>query len=365
MGRSRKSQLAEDPREALGRWLSYRQDAKSEYSKILNERQNELIGANAAAGPRSARYQQARQDLEEARIEKDGIYGVVRRPLNRHHVSWGKFLAFVLVLAFLEGSVNKFLFDVTLGSFGFVSYTTSFVVSALIVIAAHFAGRHLRQIWSEYRRRIVWSSLPLALVTVAGLICIVSMLTVGRALTAADASIASLEDMFSGAASAVAGQGFWATLLAGYSDLNAMVLATVNFAGILVAILLAVMMHDPDKDYDLAASKVERHRAELDRLDDRYTKAKAKIIAGFATHLSAVSTRYKTANKNVMQLKHRLGIPSAEEDGFLIDSWDDLAETSELGDVDPPPEAGSAEPASEQRPPRLTSVNAAAGMRRA
>ena len=246
---------AEDPNEALGRWIAHRQAAKQEYSKILNERENELLDANARCGLKSSKFQNGASELEEAKLQRDEIYGVIRRPLNRQHVGAKVFAAFILGLAFLEGSVNKFLFDVTLGSFGFVSYATPFVVALLIVLAAHFAGKCLRQSWSEFRSKIVWSYVAYALVIVVALAGIISMLTVGRALTAANAGIASFQDMFSAVTTTVAQRGLWATLVSAYGDLSALVLATVNFAGILVAMMLGVIMHDPDKDFDLAASR--------------------------------------------------------------------------------------------------------------
>lgn len=338
---------AEDPNEALGRWIAHRQAAKGDYSKILNERENELLAANASCGAKSSKFQTATSELEEARLQRDEIHGVIRRPLNRYHVHPGVFALFVVGLAFLEGSVNKFLFDVTLSSIGFVSYATSFVVALLVVIAAHFAGKWIRQSWSEYRSKLVWSYVAYSALVVVGLFCIVSMLTVGRSLTAANAGIASFQDMFSAVTTTVAQRGLLATLAAAYSDMSAMILATVNFAGILVAMMLGVVMHDPDKDFDLAATKVERLRAEIDRLDEQYTKAKTRVIAKYSSHLSAVSTRFKAANKQVMQLKHRLGLPPDADDEFLIDEWDDLAETSDLGDPRDKAPAKSPEAASD------------------
>jgi hypothetical protein len=285
----------EDPNEALGRWIAHRQAAKGEYKKILNERENELLAANASFGAKSSRFQSANSELEEAKLQRDEIHGVIRRPLNRHQIRIWVFVAFVLGLAFLEGSVNKFLFDVTLNSIGFVSYATSFVVALLVVVAAHFAGKWIRQSWSEYRSRMVWPYVAYSALVVIGLFCIVSMLTVGRSLTAANSGIASFEDMFSAVATTVVQSGLLATLAAAYSDISAMVLATVNFAGIVVAMMLGVVMHDSDKDFDIAATKVDRLCADLDRLDAQYTKAKTRVIAKYASHLIAVSKLFFSA----------------------------------------------------------------------
>ena len=90
------------------------------------------------------------------------------------------------------------------------------------------------------------------------------------------------------------------------------------------------------------------------------------MIAKYSSHLSAVSTRFKKANQQVMQLKHRLGVSPDAEDAFLIDEWDDLAETSDLGDprekAATRPERGALEP--EAKVAHLTPIEASAGSRR-
>ena len=68
------------------------------------------------------------------------------------------------------------------------------------------------------------------------------------------------------------------------------------------------------------------------------------MISKYASHLTATSTRYKAANKQVMLFKHRLGIPAADEDHFLIDEWDDLAEKSGLIVTEKGPEGTSPGP---------------------
>jgi hypothetical protein len=323
---------ADDPHRALGRWIAQRQASKVEYKKIINERENALLDPNQRYGPRSNQFLNARSELEEARLQRHEVQSVLRRPLNRYELPWRTFVIFAMVLAFLEGSVNKFLFDVALHSYGFVSYATSFVVAFSMVILAHLAGKSLRQVWSEYRSRVVWSSVGIFLVIVVVLATIVSILTIGRAATDANAGIATFQDMFGAVTSSVVQVGLWRTLTGAFANLNALVLATVNFAGIFAAMMLAFFTHDPDKDYDLAATKVDRHRAELEKLDQHYTKARARIVDKYRSHITAASGRFKAANREVMQLKHRLSEPLDDDDKFLIDEWDQLAEMSEHGD---------------------------------
>ncbi|MBZ0228483.1 MAG: chloride channel protein [Bauldia sp.] len=326
---------SEDPQEALGRWKAHRQAAKVDYRKILNERENALLEANARCGPKSQRVQNARDDLEDAELQRQEIHSVLRRPLNRFHFRPRNFVLFAIVLALLEGSVNKFLFDVALQSYGFVSYATSFVIAFCILILAHLGGRSLRQVWSEYRRKVVWSSVVIFIAITCALVGIVCIFTVGRAMTAAGAGMVTFDEVFGAVKSSLVEIGVWATVAAAFGNLNALILATVNIAGIFAAMMLAFFTHDPDRDYDLAATKVERHRRELDQFDEEYTRAKTRVIAKYASHLGAVGGRFKASNKEVMQRKHMLGLPPEPDDELMIDEWDDLAETSEHGDKEP------------------------------
>jgi hypothetical protein len=183
------------------------------------------------------------------------------------------------------------------------------------------------------------------------LVCII---TVGRSLTAANAAIGSFDDMFSAVTTSVVQKGMLSTVAGAFSELSGLILATVNIAGIFAAMLLGFLMHDPDKDYDLAAARVERLRRNIEKLDEAYTKAKSRLIARYSSHLSAASTRFKSANKQVMQLKHRLGVAADDDDHLLIDEWDDLAETSGLIVTEPQLEGAASE---SRAPPHLKPVD--------
>jgi hypothetical protein len=332
MAAARRSPIDEnaDPRDALAEWEARRYGAHSEYLKIVNLRENELLEASGKVGPRSAAFQNAKQDLRKAEIERDGIHGVLRRPLNKYHVRWRFFAAFAVALALLEAPVNKFLFDVALQSIGIFSFLASVVLAFCLLILAHLAGKSIRQVWSEYRRRIVWSSLFVFLLIVVVLSTVVSILTVGRSLTSATA-VASFQEMFSAVRSTVVQQGFWGALRTAFGDISALILATVNLGGIFAAMMLAFFTHDPDKDFDAASTAVNSQRTKLDRLDAKFTKAKTAVIQRHAPDLTVYSTSFKNANMQVIEAKKKLGLPLEDEDRLMIDKLDTLAEDSELG----------------------------------
>jgi hypothetical protein len=358
---ARKSPIDEnaDPHVVLAEWVSRRYGAHSEYLKIINLRENELLDASGKVGPRSPAYQTAKADLQKAEIQRDGIQGVLRRPLNKYHVRWMYFAAFAVALALLEAPVNKFLFDVALQSIGIFSFLASVVLAFCLLILAHMAGKSVRQVWSEYRHRIVWSSLVVFLLISFVLATVVSILTVGRAVTAATAMV-SFQDMFSAVQTTMTSQGVWGALTAAFSDISALILATVNIGGIFAALMLAFFTHDPDKDFDAAATEVDHLRAKIENLDKHFAKSKAAVIARHAPDLLVSSTNFKNANMRVIQAKKRLGQPLDEEDNLMIDQLDTLAEDSELGETAPSDEADYAPP-----PPSPSHIVSVDGRRRA
>ncbi|HVY19615.1 MAG TPA: hypothetical protein VHA70_05995 [Bauldia sp.] len=248
---------------------------------------------------------------------------------------WRYFAAFAVALALLEAPVNKFLFDVALQSIGIFSFLASVVLAFCLLILAHLAGKSIRQVWSEYRRRVVWSSLIVFLIIVTVLSGVIGILTVGRALTSATA-LTSFQDMFSAVQSTVVSRGFWGAIVDAFSDISALILATVNIGGIFAAMMLAFFTHDPDKDFDAAATEVDHLRATLAKLDRQFSKAKTAVIRKHAPDLTVFSTSFKNANVHVIEAKKKLGMPLDEEDRLMIDKLDTLAEDSELGETEPP-----------------------------
>ncbi len=151
--------------------------------------------------------------------------------------------------ALLEAPVNKYLFDVALNGSSFVSYTVSVAFAFFVLVLAHVAGRSIRQVWSEYRRKVLWTSLALFLLLSFVLAGIVAVLTVGRASTSAVSELSNFNDLLSNVRSNVTSLGLWGTVAAAFSDISALVLATVNIGAIFMTMMLAFFTVDPDKDF--------------------------------------------------------------------------------------------------------------------
>lgn len=158
MARSSSAASPRDDKESLALWMAQRQEAAANYRRVLNERENDLLTLSEEIGPRSTRQQTARRRLHDAEAQYHQIHQVLRRPLHKHGVRYWLFVAFAIALALLEAPVNKYLFDVALQGSNLVSYSVSIAVALFLLIVAHLAGRSMRQVWSEFRRKVIWSN---------------------------------------------------------------------------------------------------------------------------------------------------------------------------------------------------------------
>jgi len=323
-------QGAQSTEDLLAKWEGERAHALQLFDAVLNQRENELLPVAVACGPESKSYRNTQVRLHEAETMLTGIRDAVFRPLNRYHFGWYVFAGFAIALALLEAPVNKFLFDVALQTIGIFSFLASTVLAFCLLILAHLAGKSIRQVWSEFQRRIVWSSLLVFLFITGVLAIVVGILTIGRAATSV-AAIASFQDMFTAVRSNVAEQGgVFGAVKAAFSDISALILVTVNIGGIIAAMMLAYFTHDPDKDYDAAYDAAERHRVRLDDQETRFARASDRIIKKHAVKLTVASARFNEANKHVTELKRRLGLPFDDPlDTLNIDARDTMAERSE------------------------------------
>src|SRR5689334_9577968 len=179
MGLQARGRTAE-PREELAKWMGARQKHHSEYVKLLNERKNDIAAIDLDHGPRSEAYAAALRDYERHDQQFDRLQAVVRRPINNIGMAAWVFWILALGLALLEAPVNKFLFDYAIQGSNLTSYVVSTAFAILLLLLAHLCGRCIRQVWSEYRRRVVWSNLIIALLSICALALLISILTIGR-----------------------------------------------------------------------------------------------------------------------------------------------------------------------------------------
>jgi hypothetical protein len=323
------SRADDDPEEDLARWLGTRQKHHSEYVKLLNERRNELLTLQIDHGPRSDIYKNAKRELDRHDSQFEGIQSVIRRPVNKFAISPWIFWLFALALAAFEAPINKFLFDYAIQGTNLTSYVISTVFAVLLLLLAHLAGKCIRQIWSEYRRRVVWSNVIIAVISIVVLAFLICILTIGRARYSAGAADPGLGNLFSEIGGKVGELGFFGSLGEAFSDTSALILFTVNFGGTLAVLLLGFFSHEPDKDFEHADNALQKSSRVIAKLQKRYAKSRAKTIRRFAPDLTGTSRNYAESNNRIIELKTRLRHPLDAQEEFILDTLDDLASEAE------------------------------------
>ena len=322
-----------DPREELAKWMGARQKHHSEYVKLLNERKNEILALEIDQGPRSEAYASALHQYERHDQQFDRLQAVVRRPINNLSIAPWIFWLMALGLAILEAPVNKFLFDYAIQGSNLTSYVVSTAFAILLLLLAHLCGKCLRQVWSEYRRRVVWSNLIIALLALCVLAILVSILTIGRARYSAGAADPGIGGLFTDIGGQVSQHGFLASLFNAFGDVSALILFTVNFGGITIAMLLGFFSHDPDKDFDHSEVALRKSARRLGKIQSKYARSRAKAIRKFTPDLSGASRNFADSNNKIIEMKTLLSYPLDEWDQFVLDNLDTLADEAEADDV--------------------------------
>ncbi len=322
-----------DPRSMLAESVAKRFEAKASYKDILDARGNALMSVNERSGPRSKAYMVLAGKLKKDEQQLERIKTAVRRPISRWGVRTGVLVIFGTGLALLEAFANKFLFDVALQSAGIVSYAVSAAITAFLLLMAHIGGRSIRQVWSDFRRKIIWSA-PIIFVISIGLAClIVSVLTVARAAFASQGG--TIGDLLSGIQGNVQSLGPIGTLAAALSDTSALVLACINLGGVGATFLLAFFSHDSDRDFDHAQNSVDRGEKAMEKIHNAYLEERTKTVKHFAPDLVGYAANYNSANARVIELKTRLQLPLDDDDRFVLTDLDQMSEDAEReGQVD-------------------------------
>jgi hypothetical protein len=319
-----------DPRTALAENTAKRFDAKAHYKDVLDARGNELMSVNERSGPASKAYMALTTKLEQDQQQLQRIKTAVRRPISRWNVATRVLVMIGAILALLEAFANKFLFDVALQSVGFVSYAVSVAITAFLLIMAHIAGSSIRQIWSDYRHKIIWSA-PIIFVVALGLaLTIVAILTVARAAFATEAG--TIGELLTNVSGTVQSNGVVGALISALADTSALVLATINLGGIGATFLLAFFSHDSDRDFDKAQDAVDRHEKAMEKVHGTYLDERAKIIKRHAPDLVGYAANYNSANSQVIAQKTKLDIPLDDDDRLVVTDLDQLSEDQEKAD---------------------------------
>lgn len=302
--------MAAAPNE-LDRLMGERVRHAQDYQTVLANRDDEVARLRRALGPASERWKILTAARDRANYEYEALAGQIGRPISRLAMPMSAFFAFAVGVAIGEAFANKFLFDVALQTSNIFSLLVSFIVALFMFIAAHFAGVLVRQTWSEHKRKFYPAHVLIASTIFAVLVCVLAILTVGRAETSAAVLTNGFDGLFSSLGGKVGSGGeLLAVLGAALGDQNALLLATVNALGILAAFVLGYLAHDPDKHFDKAYERQQSTLRAVEKQDQRYkrksnrTRERARLSS--MTSMTGIRTRTPPLSRR----RHRAGYRS-------------------------------------------------------
>lgn len=171
--------------------------------------------------------------------------------------------------------------------------------SGFLMFFAHSAGSLLRQMWSEISRSFVLTNVligsALLLFDIAGVLFIVALR--GYFLTF---DIAQSGDLFETATTLVT-LGLDA-LPRALSNPEAVVLGTINAAGLVVALLAGIFTHDTEAEYHERYVEQRRLTALSKRAVERYERRQTAIFTDYVRSLNRAVRAYVGNGGSVEQL---------------------------------------------------------------
>jgi hypothetical protein len=127
--------------------------------------------------------------------------------------------------------------------------------------------------------------------------------------------------------------GFFTSLFSAFGDVSALILFTVNFGGVMIAMFLGFFSHDPDKDFDHAEATLKKATRRLNKMQTKYAQSRVKVIRKFTPDLTGASRNFADANNKIIEMKTLLSLPLDEWDRFVLDDLDTLADEAVQSDV--------------------------------
>ena len=307
----------------LDRLMGERVRHAQDYQKVLASRDDKIDRLRHGIGPGSERWKSLIDRRDRASAEYEAIAGQIGRPVNRQSLPPMAFYTLAVGLALVEMPVNKFLFDVALQSSNIASYAVSFAVAVFLLISAHLAGKLVRQVWSEYKKRLYVSNIIVATVILAVLLAVLVILTIGRAEFSAAALNTGLDGLFSSVGDKMsASGGFFRAIAKALGDTSAMVLVTVNVTSILVAFLFGYLAHDPDKHFDKAFEKHRNAQWAIERQDRNYKAKSAQARERARLELNDINGKYTNANAAIVTQKTARRMPLDADDKLALPDLD-------------------------------------------
>lgn len=263
---------------------------QKELDFLLGRKKEREDIADRTLGPDSEPYQRAKnlyndalRGVEVARIR------VKNREPKRRHLHPVVYAAFAVLFIALEAPINKFVFDVAFGSLAIYSWGGAITLGIVLLLVSHFDGVALRHVWSESDRRVYVGKVFQFLFLTSFLIVAVLALAVARYQFSIVGASLDLGALVGNLDKVQTIDDVMSLITLAFSDSSARLLAVANGGAIVVAIFVAMLIHDPDENYDAALRKLDAMERKIKRLDGKYEKALNRINSEYEPEVARLN----------------------------------------------------------------------------
>lgn len=274
---------------------------EKELEFMLGRKKERLEIADRTLGPESQPYLRAKalyddslRGVEVARIR------VKNREPKRRQLHPLVYAAFAILFIALEAPINKFVFDVAFGSLALYSWGGAITLGLVLLLVSHFDGVALRHVWSESERRIYLGKVAQFLFLSTFLIVAILALAVARYQFSIIGTSLDLGTLVGNLDKVQSIEDILSLIGLAFSDSSARLLAVANGGAIVVAIFVAMLVHDPDENYDAALRKLDRMEAKIKRLDTKYERALGSINREYEPEIARLNDAVASAMQRPM-----------------------------------------------------------------
>ena len=291
------------------------EDIPKKIEIVSTDNKAELDSVERQFGPRSAAYEAAQNQYDEAKRAHQGVADLLKRPLQVHFL--GFYLPFMLALAFAEVWVNRLAFELFFESNPIVSIGLAVAVGAVLIFFAHISGGIAKHAQCEEisppKVKMYWSLIGLNGIVFVLTLFLAKMrqalITINEQATASLGSLLE-EDIFGeGALDSLVGSAEPSMLdifSVGSMGEEGAFLLVINLVIYICGFLAAFYRHDAHPDYEKLTNQMEKRRSALEVIRSRYESRSEEISKKFRSKFSFLEEAARTKEAEVRETEHQI-----------------------------------------------------------
>ena len=313
--RACKAKIASLTREIEKTRYQIDEDIPKQIEIVSTDNKAELDSIERQFGPRSAAYEAAHSQHEEAKRSHQAVADLLKRPLQVHFI--GFYLPFMVALAFAEVWVNRLAFELFFESNPIVSIGLAVAVGAVLIFFAHISGAIAKHAQCEEisppKAKMYWSLLGLNGIVFILTLFLAKMrqalITVNEQATASLGSLLEDDIFGEGALDSLANAAEPSVLdifSIGSMGQEGAFLLIINLVIYMCGFLASFYRHDAHPDYEKLVSQMEKRRSQLEVIRSRYESRSEEISKKFRSKFSYLEETSRAKEAEVKEIEHQI-----------------------------------------------------------